>query len=153
MVRQRADVSRGEAARVVAADPDTVWRALTVDVDGWWPQTYHPHGVVEMEAMPGGRFWERFDDEGNGALYGVVSYVDPAARILRLRGPMGMPGAQLVAVRWEVAADPNGARWKASAWVDGTVPDGVGGGLTTAIQTYQGSLATFVETGARSRPR
>jgi len=91
----------------IEAEPEQVYRALTVDIDSWWTHRFSSNGsTVSLEPVIGGRFQESFAG-GGGALYGVVSYVDPDHR-LTIRGPMGMRGAVASVITLDLEASGTG---------------------------------------------
>lgn len=58
-----------------------VWRALTDDINVWWPDDFYAGGKVgrrefSLDAKPGGCMFERWD-EGGGVLWGTVVSSDP----------------------------------------------------------------------------
>jgi DNA-binding transcriptional ArsR family regulator/uncharacterized protein YndB with AHSA1/START domain len=84
-----------EAGIDIAADASRVWAALTTECGDWWPHRYREDSVgVHLEPVVGGRFLERFDGEGAGALYATVIYVEPP-RVLKVMGTMGLEGAAI----------------------------------------------------------
>ena len=67
----------------IAASPETVWRALTENIDEWWKgygggeegrRSFH------LDARPGGKMYEQYDD-GGGLLWGTVCTVMPQAKL------------------------------------------------------------------------
>jgi DNA-binding transcriptional ArsR family regulator/uncharacterized protein YndB with AHSA1/START domain len=77
---------------LIEAPRARVFDSITRDIDKWW---HHRHeqgkSVVRLEARVGGHFWEDFGD-GQGALWGIVSYVK-RPDVIRLSGPLGMMSA------------------------------------------------------------
>ena len=65
---------------VLRVPPDRAFEAFTDMVHLWWPRGHHisgdPDGVVQFEARPGGRFYERASD-GREVEYGQVVHWDP----------------------------------------------------------------------------
>jgi uncharacterized protein YndB with AHSA1/START domain len=75
---KRVGVCELQADIQINVPRDTVWR-LTIDrANEWWMDglTEGSQGVY-IEPVVGGRLWERFDDVGNGILYGNVILIDP----------------------------------------------------------------------------
>ena len=69
----------------IAAPVSDVWRALTEDIGDWWPADFYAGGVdgqrsYELEARPGGRMFESWED-GGGVLWGTVVSVNPNKRL------------------------------------------------------------------------
>jgi hypothetical protein len=83
-----------EAEIEIAAPLEAVWHGLVNEIGEWWDHTFtdDPYGVF-LEPTIGGRFYEQFDESGAGALYAHVTYLEPM-KMLRMSGPMGMPGAR-----------------------------------------------------------
>jgi DNA-binding transcriptional ArsR family regulator/uncharacterized protein YndB with AHSA1/START domain len=105
-----------EAEIRIEANVSTVWRALTVEVGDWWPHRFRDDvGWVEFEPVVGGRFVERFDSDGAGALYATVTYIEPE-RILKISGSMGLQGAAMYVktYRLEPAGESTTVRTSAS---------------------------------------
>jgi len=83
-----------EAEIMIDAPVEEVWRALTEEVGAWWPHSFTDSpSRIALEPRIGGRFYEQFDDTGAGALYALVTYIEPF-RTLRVSGAMGMSGAR-----------------------------------------------------------
>ena len=74
----------------INAPVEHTFRALIEDVASYWSHTWseNPHGIV-LEPRVGGRFFEQFDEAGNGVLYGTVDMILPPYR-LRYSGNVGM---------------------------------------------------------------
>jgi hypothetical protein len=80
----------------IAADlpgsPDEMYDALTGDISGWWDHTMSEAPVsLVIEARPGGRFLEVFDESGDGVVHATVTYAH-RGRMLRMVGPLGLAG-------------------------------------------------------------
>jgi hypothetical protein len=77
---------------MVPGTPLEAWYAFTGDLLPWWDHTFSakPTELV-LEPRTGGRFFERFDDAGNGALHATVHFVEIGKR-LRFTGPLGLSG-------------------------------------------------------------
>jgi hypothetical protein len=72
--------------------PEIIFDAVTGDISGWWDHTMSENPVsFYIEPIPGGGFWEMFDDEGNGVLHATVIYAD-RGKLLRFDGPLGLSG-------------------------------------------------------------
>lgn len=71
------------------AAPCQVFRALTTEINHWWIHQTTPGSLgMQIEPVVNGRFYEAFDDHGQGELYGIVTYIRQDHE-LRLRGSMG----------------------------------------------------------------
>ncbi|QWP74850.1 SRPBCC domain-containing protein [Lysobacter sp. K5869] len=80
-----------ENERTVAVDADTAWKALTQDVDRWWPKDHTWWGrdsTLSIDARAGGCFCERSGDGRRQAQHMTVSFVEPG-KTLRLLGGLG----------------------------------------------------------------
>jgi DNA-binding transcriptional ArsR family regulator len=78
-----------EESVTVAAAAAEVFTALTMEIDAWWPLRNAPDSKMHLEPRVNGRFYEAFDDQGQGALYGAVTFIREGSE-LRLDGPMGI---------------------------------------------------------------
>lgn len=77
---------------VVKGTPDEVFDAFTGDVKPWWDHSFSktPHAMV-IEPEVGGRFYELFDEEGNGVVHASVTFVDRGKKLI-FKGPLGFQG-------------------------------------------------------------
>ena len=69
----------------IDAAPERVWRALTEQIGAWWPNEFYAGGNAgsrdfHIEAHPGGRMFESWDD-GGGVLWGTVVTVKAAQQL------------------------------------------------------------------------
>ena len=72
--------------------PGDIFDAATGDISGWWDHSVSENPVeLFIEPIPGGGFWEFFDDEGNGVLHATVIAAD-RGKLLRFDGPLGLAG-------------------------------------------------------------
>jgi DNA-binding transcriptional ArsR family regulator len=65
----------------VDAPIERVYKALTEELDAWWPHRYKPDSTVHADVVVGGKIEERFKG-GGGALYGEFLYFDPPTKIV-----------------------------------------------------------------------
>jgi hypothetical protein len=87
-----------EFAATLPGTTAQVYDVVTGDISGWWDHTMSEHPVrLEMEARPGGGFWEIFDDAGDGIRHAVVTYAK-RPEILRFEGSLGLTGHALTMV-------------------------------------------------------
>lgn len=72
--------------------PEWVYDQITGDVSEWWDHRFSedPHQFV-LEARPGGRFIEIFDETGDGVIHANVIWAQRGKRI-RFEGPLGFAG-------------------------------------------------------------
>jgi hypothetical protein len=98
-----------EDSVVLPVDPPTAFDLATGDVRPWWDHSFSEQPrALTIEPQPGGRFYETFDDEGNGCIHATVTYVH-RGKTLRMEGPFGLAGkaAQMV-VTWQFQAEEGG---------------------------------------------
>lgn len=136
---------------LLAAEPLTVWQALTTDIFAWWSHSFseQPHAIV-LEARVGGRFFELFDAEGNGALYGTVNFCQPG-RQLSFSGMMGMQAPVLNHCTLKLEQAGDGTRLSVSQQILGMVAPNVVQGYNNGWGALLGQLRAFVEEGQRVR--
>ena len=73
----------------IAVTPAQLFAALTQHIDKWWTDTRATmYPIVTLEAHVGGRFYERFDEDGNGVLFATVDQLK-RDELLGLMGTMG----------------------------------------------------------------
>ena len=113
----------------IAAPPADVWRALTADINHWWPQSFFTGGEessrqLVFEATPGGRMYEQWDAD-SGLLWAQVVAVQPN-RLLQVLGHSfpNWGGPSTWYGTWEFAGDDRGTKLSFSESVVGRVPDG-----------------------------
>jgi len=131
----------------IAAPPEQVWQALTRDIQAWWSHSFSdkPYAIT-LEARIGGRFYEAFDDVGNGALFATVTYCQPPAK-LRYIGSMGMQRPVLNQSTWELEAVEGGTRVRKTMEVFGVVPPELAAGYQRGSEELMGHLKAYVEHG------
>jgi len=80
------------------ASPGQVYDLLTGDISAWWDHSFsgNPDSLY-IEAWPGGGFYERFNDAGDGVRHAVVTYA-LRGKMLRMEGPLGLSGQALTGV-------------------------------------------------------
>ncbi|HVS12486.1 MAG TPA: SRPBCC domain-containing protein [Thermoanaerobaculia bacterium] len=69
----------------IAADPATVWRALTEEIGAWWPDAFYTGGTptgrtLRFDASPGGVMLEDWGG-GQGLVWGQVVTVDRPSKL------------------------------------------------------------------------
>jgi DNA-binding transcriptional ArsR family regulator/uncharacterized protein YndB with AHSA1/START domain len=136
----------------IEAEPLQVFDALTEPM-AWWSHSFSdpPHAIL-LEPKVGGRFFEVFDESGDGALYAVVDYVK-RGETLRMTGPMGMRGPVVGFIRFDLEAQGGGTLLALSHRIVGEVDEetrtGYDEGWRDLLETH---LKNFVERGLRLRP-
>jgi len=74
---------------------EVIFVAATGDISGWWDHSVSKNPVdFYIEPIPGGGFWEFFDDKGNGVLHATVIAAD-RGKLLRFDGPLGLAGTAI----------------------------------------------------------
>lgn len=91
-VESKYDVFSFDKQVTLPGTPEIIFDAVTGDISGWWDHSFtdNPKEFF-IEPVPGGGFWEIFDDEGNGVLHARVIYAD-RGKMLRFDGPLGLSG-------------------------------------------------------------
>ncbi|MFQ5967318.1 MAG: SRPBCC domain-containing protein [Acidimicrobiia bacterium] len=136
----------------IRAPRERVWKALTEEVGAWWSHTYRDDIVgVYLEPWPGGRFYEKFDEDGNGGLYATVTYAEYPS-LIRYQGPMGMPGSQLTTGRFElIEQSAETTLMKFTGWVMGDIPDELMEERRRGGSEIYSSLVKYLEEGVKVR--
>lgn len=83
---------------IINSDVNTVYKASTGDVSGWWDHSFSekPYKMT-IEAKPGGGFYEIFNKSGDGILHATVTGAIKN-KLLRMEGPLGFAGDSAVFV-------------------------------------------------------
>lgn len=125
--RVKCDVFSFEKEVTLPGTPEIIFDAVTGDISGWWDHhmSENPKEFY-IEPIPGGGFWEIFDDEGNGVLHARVIYAD-RGKVLRFDGPLGLSG-QAIQVVTTYQFEPIGndsTLFKVSVHAAGEVAEGI----------------------------
>jgi len=136
----------------IAAPPEKVWNAIVEGIDHWWTKRYTENpGGMRFEAFPGGRFWENFDDKGNGFVAAIVTWVEKPKR-LEYRGHMGMRGAVAGVINMELEESNGDTILKVTYDAIGEISDEVMDGYRKGwSELCEQNLKNFVEKGLRVR--
>ncbi len=132
----------------IGADTKTVFDHLTNDVSQWWDHSFSesPKSIT-LEPKVGGKFWEDFGD-GNGALYCTIMQIEQNRKIV-MQGPMGMPGAVLGSITFELSGEDNQTTLRLSHRAFGDVTDEHKQKYSKGwVALLEGRLKTLVENGA-----
>jgi uncharacterized protein YndB with AHSA1/START domain len=93
----------------VPVSPERAYNLFTGDISPWWDHTFSENPkTLFIEAKPGGRFYEIFDETGDGALHATVIYAHRGRRLV-LSGPLGFSGYAhniVTAIDFEAAEGP-----------------------------------------------
>jgi hypothetical protein len=90
---------------------DRAWQKIIEGMDDWWPHRFKPGSTVVLEPFVTGRWLERFDENGNGALYGTITYIDPPHAFASV-GQWGMFGAISSGGIWKLKEQDGGTLLK-----------------------------------------
>ncbi|MCC7477270.1 SRPBCC domain-containing protein [bacterium] len=136
---------------VIEAAAAQVWHALTRDIFSWWSHSFSdkPY-LIALEAQVGGRFYELFDAEGNGALYGTVTFCKPGEK-LAFSGQMGMQGPVINHCTFTLAEAEGVTRLRISQVILGMVAPEMVQGYTQGWAALLGQLRDFVSSGRKVR--
>jgi hypothetical protein len=107
--------------------PEVIFDAVTGDISGWWDHSFTDNPKeFYIEPIPGGGFWEYFDDEGNGVLHARVIYAD-RGKMLRFDGPLGLSGKaiQVVTTYQFEPVGSDSTIFKVSVHAAGEVDEGI----------------------------
>lgn len=129
----------------MAAVPEKVFDALTLEVGRWWDHAW-AKGQVRLDPRVGGRFEEMWS-ESEGALYATVTRIK-RGELLAMTGPMGMTGAVQNVMVITLEARDGGTLLKlthrALGEIDEETEANYTGGWTHLLS---GRLKSLVETG------
>ena len=125
--KAKYDVFSFDKEVTLLGTPEVIFDAVTGDISGWWDHhmSENPKEFF-IEPVPGGGFWEIFDDEGNGVLHARVIYAD-RGKMLRFDGPLGLSGQaiQLVTTYQFEPVGADSTLFKVSVHAAGEVADGI----------------------------
>jgi uncharacterized protein YndB with AHSA1/START domain len=113
----------------IAATAADVWRALTEEIDAWWPDASYSGGSPDLRSMrldarPGGQMAEHWGD-GEGLVWGTVNTVE-RERLLEVSG-LVFPrwgGPSMWFGSWELQPDGDRTRLRFTEAAFGRIPDG-----------------------------
>lgn len=126
----------------IGAPPERVFAALTEQVDRWWHHSFEKNRrAVVLEPKVGGRFHEVWGDS-DGALYATVTRIREP-NLLYLTGPMGMDGAVIGVIHFDLEAVEGGTLLKLSHRAIGDVDD-------QTLADYSGGWTTLLERGLKA---
>lgn len=108
----------------INGSPAKVFAKMTGDVMSWWDHGFSENPKrITLEPKLGGRFFEEFDDQGNGAHYATVVYLEKDKKIV-LNGPMGIRTAMTGVISFElVPGKAGGTLLKLSHHAVGDIAD------------------------------
>ncbi len=126
-VKAKYDVFSFDKEVILPGTPEIIFDAATGDISGWWDHSFTDNPKeFYIEPIPGGGFWEYFDDEGNGVLHARVIYAD-RGKMLRFDGPLGLSGKaiQVVTTYQFEPVGSDSTLFKVSVHAAGEVDEGI----------------------------
>lgn len=123
---------------------ETAWRKVILEVNNWWAHSYKEGSTVLIEPFPGGRFWERFADGVNGAVYASVIYCEPPF-ILKCGGNWAMPGVGMSAGVWRFEPREDGTLLKSTGQMLGLLDVALMKERKGGSQSLMSALQKWVE--------
>ena len=127
IVKAKYDIFSFDKQVTLPGTPEVIFDAVTGDISGWWDHSFTDNPKeFYIEPVPGGGFWEIFDDEGNGVLHARVIYAD-RGKMLRFDGPLGLSGKaiQIVTTYQFEPLGTDSTLFKVSVHASGEVEEGV----------------------------
>jgi hypothetical protein len=125
--KAKYDVFSFDKRVTLPGNPEIIFDAVTGDISRWWDHSFtdNPKKFF-IEPVPGGGFWEIFDDEGNGVLHARVIYAD-RGKMLRYDGPLGLSGKaiQIVTTYQFEPVGTDSTLFKVSVHAAGEVEEGI----------------------------
>jgi hypothetical protein len=111
---------------VLPGSPAQVYDAVTGDISPWWDHTIQQDPLrLEIEAHPGGGFWEIFDENGDGVRHAVVTGAR-RGEWLRFEGPLGLAGRPLAMVHtYRLEAVGDSTRLRVEVGGHGVIEEGL----------------------------
>ena len=123
----RCDVFSFDKELTLPGTPEEIFDAVTGDISGWWDHSFSENPLqFYIDPIPGGGFWEIFDEEGNGVLHATVTAAD-RGKLLRFDGPLGLAGKaiQMVTTYTFESVGEDSTLMKISLHAAGEVTDGL----------------------------
>lgn len=133
----------------ISAPREIVWNLTLGHVNEWWQEglTEGSRGVF-IEPQVGGRLWEKFDDDGNGILYGNVIMIDPPETI-NFSSTYSLAGVALGTSTWRFMELESETLVAVSIELLSEFPErAMCGRVTNRVQLLLGSLKKYIEANA-----
>lgn len=151
-------IAAGEPATVLAvessiwidADPQRVWDAAVEELDAWWPHCYKSGSQIVLEPWVGGRVYEKFDESGQGGLYGQVLYIEEPV-VIKLDGQWALPGAAVSGGTWRFEAQDGGTLFKTKGEIMGKLDAGNLSGREEGTKGVLRALKSYIEEGTTAK--
>ena len=130
----------------IGAPPPVVWQKAVIEVNTWWKANLRENSLgVFIEPWIGGRFWQRFDEEGHGVLYGTVSYILPP-RAIHFANAFGMAGVSVWTNTWRLFPQDEGTLFQYTNQLMSELPQRyMSGNYKAATKGLLASLKHYVE--------
>ncbi len=147
LVEQRADrVVKVETEIRIEAAPESLFDALTRNLDAWWPFRFRADGRMVLECHVGGRCYEDWGD-GKGAHHGVVVWWEPPIKYAAT-GPGAMTREFQSYDVATIIPDGTGSIYRKSLTLWGAVSDEVERSFTDGSKAIlHQHLKAFLEDG------
>lgn len=132
----------------INAPVERTFRVLVEQPGAYWTHTWseNPHSII-LEPKVGGRFFEQFDETGNGVLYGTVEMIMPPYR-LRYSGNVGMLRAVHFIFDLELQERDGGTLLREVTLAAGDVSQKmIANMLAGSAEVYEGKLKPLAENG------
>jgi hypothetical protein len=141
-----AKVCVDELETWIDATPEIVWQKAVIDVNAWWRANLREGSLgVFIEPWVGGRFWQKFDKDGNGVLYGTVSYILPP-RAIHFCNAFGMAGVSIWTNTWRLFPQDGGTLFQYTNQIMAELPQRyMSGNYRAATKGLLASLKHHVE--------
>lgn len=132
----------------IDAPQDIVWQKGLHEVNSWWKSNLHESSLgVFIEPWIGGRFWQKYDEDGNGVLYGTVSYIN-APKALHLTNAFGMAGVSVWTNTWRLFPQNDGTLFQYTNQILSELPERYMSGRYKALtRELLKTLKDYVEQG------
>jgi len=129
-----------------------VWDKIWQGMNDWWPHRFKP-GVsrVTVDLRVGGLWQELFDDQGHGAVYGILTYVDEYKMVAGV-GQWGMFGAVWSGGYYKFEERDGGTLLKTHGETMGIIPPEVLEGRKSGSRHILDKLKLYIERGVKYQP-
>jgi len=125
------------------------WDRMWDGMDDWWPHRFKPGlSKVTIDLRVGGLWQEQFDSEGHGAIYAVVTYVDPY-HMIGMVGQWGMFGAAMSGGYYKFEEHDGGTLVKSRGETMGVISDQVLEGRKSGTKLIQEVMRNYIENGVK----
>lgn len=127
---------------------DKIWHGM----NDWWPHRFKPGiSTVEIDLRVGGLWQELFDDQGHGAVYGILTYVDQYRMVAGV-GQWGMFGAVWSGGYYKFEEHNGGTLLRTKGETMGLIPPEVLEGRKSGSRHILEVLKKYIEEGVKYEP-